>query len=279
MGEEYRKEKEKIEKSRLDRFPLRPAQLSFSPRSAHGAHCRSRMWLTSGATLSSPIPCSMRISTEPAMLAWSALPRRDVRRSVPSARTSLWCIKAEAPRPPSLHPPNQGCTESLGASPGIEGEDNTGAHAATMGTSSYGRPGRADRPVGFVGPPGMYSWLREDGLDLGVPWIAHRSRPSPGIRRWLRLTVARPSRCRVHGENPLKQFPCISRLCSADRIKEQGPRAPTWPTPAGPPPWGKPVRHHAQLGGGRKIGSLSFDRERTVEISHGETYWGDKPEP
>jgi hypothetical protein len=28
-------------------------------------------------------------------------PRRDVRRSVPSARTSPWCIKAEAPRPPS----------------------------------------------------------------------------------------------------------------------------------------------------------------------------------
>jgi hypothetical protein len=49
MGEKYRKEKEKIEKSRLGRFPLRPAQLSFSPRSAHGAHCRSRMWLTCGA--------------------------------------------------------------------------------------------------------------------------------------------------------------------------------------------------------------------------------------
>ena len=94
MGEEYRKEKEKIEKSRLGRFPLRPAQLSFSPRSAHGAHCCSRMWLTSGAALSSPIPCSMRISTEPTMLAWSALPRRDVRRSVPSARTSPCGVKA-----------------------------------------------------------------------------------------------------------------------------------------------------------------------------------------
>jgi hypothetical protein len=120
MGEEYRKEKEKIVKSRLGRFPLRPAQLSLSPRSAHGAHCRTCMWLTSGAALSSPIPCSVRISTEPAMLAWSALPRRDVRRSVPSARTSPWCIKAEAPRPPSLHPPNRGCIESLGASPGME---------------------------------------------------------------------------------------------------------------------------------------------------------------
>ena len=36
--------------------------------------------LTGGTALSSPIPCSVRISTEPARLAWSALPRRDVRR-------------------------------------------------------------------------------------------------------------------------------------------------------------------------------------------------------
>jgi hypothetical protein len=35
-----------------------------------------------------------------------------------------------------------------------------------------------------------------------------------------------------------------------------------------------PVSAPPLLGRGWKIGSLSFDRERTVEISHGNTYWG-----
>jgi hypothetical protein len=91
---------------------------------------------------------------------------RHVPCSVPSARTSPCCIKAEALRPPSLHPPIRSCTESLGASPGAEGEDNTGAHAATMATSSYGRSGRADKSGGFI-----------DNRESRVSRLRGRSRP------------------------------------------------------------------------------------------------------
>jgi hypothetical protein len=115
------------------------------------------------------------------MLAWSALPRRDVRRSVPSARTSPWCIKAEAPRPPSLHPPNRGCIESLGASPGMEWRSEHETQRE-IGEVEWDPPPPSSSGVGIhrswpgclCAVPGVRAWINWAKSKLCAPVIARQ---------------------------------------------------------------------------------------------------------